>query len=307
MALPVKRTITRKDPGNGKRSMQAPARRDKDFIGLTKKVFDILEALSEHPQTPVPLEHITRSVALAKTTVHRLLYSLRTLGYVEQHPDSGGYMLAAKFFDLGRSALPYRRLSSIARPLMDNLTLRTGESCHLGVLEKRLITYIVVVESQNPYRCAAVMGDYSFTHSTALGKCMLAYLPEEEIEETVREHGLPKIARNTITNYTRLLQELARVREEGCATNVEENIDGVICIAAPIFDGTGLPIAALSVSGPAIRMELIRDAVTQEVKRVAFRLSTMLGYTEDGAATPAISASGPLRARRRPSERPEQP
>lgn len=290
MALPSKKTAVTKQSGSKKKSAgPSLAARDKNFIGLTEKVFGILEALSEHPQAAVSLDEITQSVALAKTTVHRLLYSIKQLGYVEQHPESGNYMLALKFFDLGRSALPYRRLSSMARPLMENLTLRTGESCHLGVIEKRLITYILVVESQNPYRCAAVIGEYNYTHSTALGKCLIAYLPEEEIEAIVREHGLPKIARNTITNYGRLLEELARVRKNGYASNVEENIDGVICISAPIFDGTGTPLAALSVSGPAIRMELIRDAVTEEAKRVAFRLSTMLGYTEDQPAPARIA------------------
>ena len=132
--------------------------RDKNFIALTDKVFGVLEAFSQNPKAPITLEEITQSVGLAKTTVHRLLYSMKKIGYVDQNEQSGRYMLAAKFFELGRAMLPYQRVAALARPLLENLRVRCGESVHVGVLDKGLVTYIVVLESQNPYRCAAVMG-----------------------------------------------------------------------------------------------------------------------------------------------------
>ena len=265
-------------PGNGNGSGK-PAGRDKNFIALTEKVFGILEAFSQNPQTPLSLEEVTQSVGLAKTTVHRLLYSMKKIGYVIQHIESGEYMLAPKFFDLGRAVLPYQRIASLSKPLLENLRLRCGESVHVGVLDKGLITYIAVIESQNPYRCAAVTGEFNYAHSTALGKCLLAYLEDDEIDAIIRQHGLPKLARNTLTSGTQLLEELAKIRAEGVAVNNEENIDGVICVAAPIRDQGPLPVASLSVSGPAIRMELILDAVKLEVKRVAARISGMLGHS----------------------------
>ncbi len=269
--------------------------RDKNFIGLTDKIFGVLEAFSQNPQTSVSLEEITQSVGLAKTTVHRLLYSMKKIGYVDQHEQTGNYMLAPKFFELGRRVLPYQRVASMAKPLLENLRLRCGESVHVGVLDKGLITYIAVVESPNPYRCAAVTGEYNYAHSTALGKCLLAYQPESEIEEIIREHGLPKLARNTITNGTQLIEELRKVHENGVATNIEENIDGVICVAAPILDHSGMPVAALSVSGPAIRMELLLDVIKQEVKRVSARISGMLGYPapEEGLRAPVVADGTP--------------
>jgi len=261
-----------------------PASRDKNFIALTDKIFGVLEAFSKNSRSSLSLEDITQSVGLAKTTVHRLLYSMKKIGYVDQHDLNGEYMLAPKFFELGRPVLPYQRVATAAKPLLENLRLRCGESVHVGVLDKGLITYIAVVESQNPYRCAAVAGEYSYAHSTALGKCLLAQLTESEIEDIIRDHGLPKLARNTITNGSHLIDELRRIREEGVATNIEENIDGVICVAAPIRDHSGLTVAALSVSGPAMRMELILDVIKQEVKRVGARISGMLGCpaVEDG-------------------------
>lgn len=186
--------------------------------------------------------------------------------------------------------MPYQRVVSAAKPLLENLRLRSGESVHVGVIDKGLVTYIAVVESQNPYRCAAVIGEYNYAHSTAIGKCLLADLPEAAVEDIIREHGLPKMARNTISNGTQLLQELQCVREEGVATNNEENIDGVICVAAPIRDQSGRVIAALSVSGPAIRMQVVVDGVKQEVKRVTARISAMLGWPSGENAPGAIIA-----------------
>jgi DNA-binding IclR family transcriptional regulator len=259
-------------------SLGSPTR-DKNFVALTEKVFAILEAFSSNPQSPMTLEDITRSVGLAKTTTHRLLYSMKQIQYVEQNEATGLYMLSPKFFELGRTVLPYQRVVALAKPLLESLRLRCGESVHVAMLENGLITYIAVLESHNPYRCAAIQGECSYAHSTALGKCLLSYLTEQEIEAIIRQHGLPKLARNTITSGTQLLSELQKVRAEGVAVNNEENIDGVICCAAPIWDGrTPHPVAAVSVSGPAIRMDLILECIKQEIKGVTARISGMLGY-----------------------------
>lgn len=265
--------------------------RDKNFIALTDRIFGVLEAFSRNPKEPVTLEEITQSVGLAKTTVHRLLYSMKKLGYVDQNELSGKYMLAPKFFELGRAVLPYQRVASMAMPLLENLRIRCGESVHVAVLDKGLVSFIAVLASQNPYRCAAVMGELNYAHSTACGKVLLAYLPEQQVDEVIHEHGLPKMAKNTITNGTQLLEELCRVREQDVAANIEENIDGVICVAAPVRDQSGQVVAAISVSGPAIRMEVILEGVKQEVKRVAARISAMLGCpSADGGPKPMVSA-----------------
>jgi len=257
-----------------------PSSRDKNFIALTEKVFGILEAFSSKPQSSLSLEEITRAVGLAKTTTHRLLYSMKKIGYIEQDDTTGLYMLSPKFFELGRAVLPYQRIVAMAKPLLESLRIRCGESVHVAVLDNGLLSYIAVLESHNPYRCAASQGGCDYAHSTALGKCLLAYLSEADVENIIREHGLPKLARNTITSGSQLFREFEKVRAEGVAVNNEENIDGVICCAAPIWDATtSHPIAAVSVSGPAIRMQLMQDAAKQEVKSVASRISAMLGYT----------------------------
>jgi IclR family transcriptional regulator, KDG regulon repressor len=263
--------------------------RDKNFVAATEKIFAVLEAFSQHPHSAISLEEVTQAARLAKTTVHRLLYSMQKIGYVDQHQENSNYMLSQKFFELGRDALPYQRLTSLAKPFMNALMLRFGESLHLGVLENGLVTNIAVCESQHPYRIAGVVGDSNYAHSTAMGKCLLAFLSDPELDSIIRIHGLPKRAPATITNRAQLMEELERVRRDQVATNVGENMEGVICVGAPVLNHEGKAVAALSISGPAVRMDQGMETIKKEIKRVALRLSILLGYSPDkiDAATAA--------------------
>jgi DNA-binding IclR family transcriptional regulator len=258
--------------------MAAGKEGDKNFVRVAEKVFLVIEAFGRCGHSPVTLEEVTQLTGLAKNTVHRLLYTLQKIGYIDKHPETGKYLLSLKFYELGKDTLPYQRLTVLAKPFMNALMLRFGESIHIGVLENGLVTNIAVCESQNPYRIAVVLGDSNHAHCTAMGKCLLAYLPEQELEAIVRTHGLPKKTSATITTRAVLLNELEKVRQEQVATNVGETIEGVICVGAPIFNHDGKAVAAISLSGPAIRMEPTMETVKKEMRSVGRRLSTLLGY-----------------------------
>lgn len=272
-----------------KRNEAKQVRRDKNFVASTEKIFVVLEVFSQHPHSGMSLEEITQAARLAKTTLHRLLYSMQKIGYVDQNQENGKYMLSQKFFELGRDALPYQRLTSLCKPFINTLMLRFGESVHIGVLEDGLVTNVAVCESQHPYRIAGVVGDSSYAHCTAMGKCLLAFLSDSELDEIIRVHGLPKRASATITDRAQLMEELGKARRLLVATNISENMEGVVCVAAPIFNHEGKAVAALSISGPAVRMEQELDSLKKEVKRVALRLSILLGYRPEkiGEATAA--------------------
>ena len=132
---------------------------DKNFVGVTQKVFAVLESLSQQPKAGVSLDEITSLSGLPKTTVHRLLYSMNKLEYVEQDPISNLYSLSGKFFELGTNALPYQRLMAIAKPLMQRLLLTFGESVNLAVPQPGSLMYIHVVESPKAHRVAATVGE----------------------------------------------------------------------------------------------------------------------------------------------------
>src|SRR5580658_1215760 len=254
---------------------------DKNFIAVTQRVFAVLEALSQQPKSGVPLEEITQISGLPKTTVFRLLYTMSKLGFVEQDPDTGLYALSGKFFELGTNALPYQRLTVLARPLMQTLLLSFGESVNLAVPRLGGAIYIAVAESPKPHRVAASIGGFSFLHSTSVGKCIAAYLPAETMEKQLGRHGMPPLTPTTITSRQGLEQELARVRAEGVAVDNEENAQGIICVGGPIFASGKQPIAAMSVSGPAIRMSQNLPAVKTAVREAVQTISILLGAQEE--------------------------
>lgn len=262
--------------------------RDRNVVDVGKKMFVVLEALARNPRNPPSLEEITHSVGFAKTTVYRLLNTMKEIGYVDQILPSGGYVLAQKFFELSRPAVPHQYLMPLARPWLEQLRLRTSGTVSLGILDQGSLLYLAVIESQDPYRYAMKPGDYYYAHATAMGKCLLAHLSEDEVDEVIRAHGLPRLTRNTITTGTELIGELAKVKRDGFAVNVEENADGVMCVGAPIWGPEGRPMAALSISGPLVRMQGVVDSMKNEALRVARQLSLMLGHDPEVAAQDTV-------------------
>ncbi len=250
---------------------------DKNFIGLTDKVFAVLETFSQNPRGPVSLEQITQSVSLAKTTVHRLLYSMKKLGYVDQR-SNGDYLLSKKFYSLSAATLPYQHLANLASTAFQKLVARFGESVHVAVLEKGLVVFVAVAESQHAYRCAAEVGDRNYAHSTALGKCLLAQLSPDELRAVLDQRGLPRLTPLTIVDKDKLVLELEKVRNLGYAISSGENTEGVTCVSAPVFGGDGQAVAALSVSGPTFRMQPALEALRRSVQQETAKLSLLLGH-----------------------------
>jgi DNA-binding IclR family transcriptional regulator len=267
---------------------------DKNFIAVVQRVFAVLEALSQQTKSGVPLEEITQISGLPKTTVFRLLYSMHKLGFAERDPDTGLYSLSGKFFELGTNALPYQRLTVLARPLMQTLLLSFGESVNLAVPKLGGAIYIAVLESPKPHRVAASIGGFSFLHSTSVGKCIAAYLPSEEVEKQLGRHGMPPLTKTTIVSRQDLEKELARVRAAGVAVDSEENVQGIVCVGGPIFASGKQPIAAMSVSGPAIRMSQNLAAVKTAVREAVQTISILLGSQEaprEIGEQPSVSVS----------------
>jgi IclR family transcriptional regulator, KDG regulon repressor len=260
---------------------------DKNYIEVMGKIFAVLEYFIESgsKQRPVPFSDIASALPFARTTVHRILYSLEKLGYLEKDGASGHYQLAGKFFELSGPVVHFRRLQSVAKSVMQNLLLRFGETVNLGVLDEGQVAYIEVLQSSSALRIAAMAGERNPVHSTALGKAILAYLPESEIATILEEHPLIKMTPKTITQRKHLLEHLAGVRERAVALDMEENLSGVICVAAPIFDQAGRVIAGLSISGPAPRMQPKLTQVQDEIREAASATSHMLSPS-------ALAASG---------------
>ena len=251
---------------------------DKNYIAVMGKIFSVLEYVIDRGgnQEPVAFSEIAKNLPYSRTTIHRILYSFEKLGYVEKAESTSHYRLAAKFFELTGVAVHFRQLQSIAKSVMQNLMTRHAETVNLGVLDRGQVAFIDVLQSPSSLRIAAFPGDRASVHSTALGKALLAFLPETEINAIISEQPLIKKTPQTITRKGHLLEHLASVREQGIAIDLEENLSGVTCIAAPIFDHAQRPIAAFSISGPSARMNAKLTAVKEDVRAAALIVTRML-------------------------------
>jgi DNA-binding IclR family transcriptional regulator len=220
---------------------------------------------------------ISQLVSLTQPNLERILYSLKKIGYLVQTEDEK-YKMAQKFFDLSANTVPYQYLSTLARPMFSRLLTEFGESVHISVLENGLLLCMAVAESQHAHRCAAEVGQCDYAHSTAMGKCILAYRSPEEVDAVIEQRGLPRLTPATIVDKQELLRQLEIVRAKGYAINHGEATEGVSCVAAPIFNNEGKVIAALSVSGPSFRMQTLLENLPKGVLRETKRLSLLLGY-----------------------------
>jgi IclR family KDG regulon transcriptional repressor len=257
--------------------MPRPKQADKNYIAVMGKIFTVLERFVEKgAKRDVAFSQISKELPFSRTTIHRILYSLEKLGYIEKADTSSHYRLARKFFELTGQAIHYRRLQAVSKSVMQSLLIRYGETVNLGVLDGGLVAHIEVLQSSSALRIAAFPGDRNALHSTALGKAILAFLPESEIKKILGEYPLVKKTPRTITQKAHFLEHLACVREQRVAFDVEENFAGVICVAAPIFDQTGRTIAAYSVSGPASRMSAKLNAIKNDVRAAALTVTRVL-------------------------------
>lgn len=257
-----------------RRPHRAPT--DKNFIGLTERVFTVLEVFGRHANRSMALAEIAQMVALTQPNLERILYSLKKIGYLVE-TENEKYQLAQRFFDLSANTVPYQYLSTLVRPMFSRLLAEFGESVHISILENGLLLCTAAAESQHAHRCAAEVGQCEYTHSTATGKCILAYRSPEEVDAVIEQRGLPRLTSATIVDKQELLKHLEVVRAQGYAVNNGESTEGVSCVAAPIFNSEGKAIAGLSVSGPSFRMQALEN-LPRGVMRETQRLSLLLGY-----------------------------
>jgi IclR family KDG regulon transcriptional repressor len=261
---------------------------DKNFIAVLGKAFTVVEYLIEsgNEREPVAFTEIFKELPFSRTTVHRILYSLEKLGYVEKDDVTSYYRLTAKFFNLTGPIVHFQHLQSVAKPVLQNLVFSHAETSSLAVIENGQITYIDVHQSPSALRFVSSPGDRNPVHCTALGKAILAFLPQSELNAILNKHPFVTKTPKTITSKTRFLKHLASVREQGVAFDMEENSNGVICIAAPIFDRTGQVFAACSMSGPTTRMTPKLNAVKNDIRAAALTITRMLSPLSKLAESP---------------------
>lgn len=248
-----------------------PAPASSGGVQSLERAFDLLERMAD-AGGEVGLSELSGTSGLPLPTIHRLMRTLVSCGYVRQQPNRR-YALGPRLIRLGESAS--RLLGTWARPYLARLVEETGETANMALLDGDEVVYVAQVPSRHSMRMFTEVGRRVLPHSTGVGKVLLAHTPDEQVRALLARTGMPAATEKTITTADGFLDALAHVRERGYATDDNEQEIGVRCIAVSVPDSP--TAAALSISGPAGR---VTDAATDKfvplLHEVAIDLSAAL-------------------------------
>ncbi|BAS28202.1 IclR family transcriptional regulator [Limnochorda pilosa] len=260
-------------------------------VRSVERVLDLLECFSfEQPEWT--LSDLARQTQLPTATAQRLLRTLQRRGWIQHSPHTGRYSLGLRFLELGGLVLASFRLREKAQPHLDHLSEATGHTVLLGTLSERKLVYVDRRDSTAPLRVASELGRIRPPTYGILGKLLLAHLEEREAESLLAEAPLQARATKSIVDPGCFMEELRRVRAQGYACAVDETVDGVAGVAAPIRDHTGTVVAglALLVPTPGWTDEL-RQRHVEAVVSTASRISEAMGYRADAPGSRSTAST----------------
>jgi DNA-binding IclR family transcriptional regulator len=214
------------------------------------RTFEILEIIQELDGAGV--SEIAERVDIGKSAVHNHLTTLASHEYVDK--DGGEYYIGLSFLGLGAYARNRTPIYDTAQLQVDKLAEETGELVNLLVAKNGMGIYLYQAKGENAVELDTHEGKEVKLHCTALGKAILAFRPEDEIDEILDERGLPALTSQTITDREEFHAELETIREQRYATDREERLNGLRCVAAPITDDSDRSIASISVACPVHRV-----------------------------------------------------
>ena len=250
-----------------------------ESVAAVLKVFGILQALSERPETGI--SELSVRLSMPKATVYRFLQTIMMLGYVRQEPDSERYGLTMKVYELGTKALQQPEVVDLAKHHMQILADKTGETIHLGALIESEIIYIHKVDSNHTLGMYSRIGRRAPLHCTAIGKVLMAWEHPERRALVLKGVDFMPYREKTITTISQYEDELRKVKAQGFAEDQEEFDDHIRCIGIPIFDRLNHPVAGMSISFPIFRYDDARKSeVVAMLKDASRDISTRLGCTQ---------------------------
>jgi len=254
------------------------------------RAFDILELLSRE-RHGLTLTEISNRVGLNKSTVHRILASLRERGYVEKYEDGKTYRLGLEFIELSSLYLNSLELKTEAQPILNRLSRQTDQTAFMAIMQDRDVVYIDKIETFHSLRRYKIIGQRRPLHTTSLGKALLSGLSDLEISRLYDGHEFERLTENTIDNLPALLKEVELTRKRGWAFDDHENEVGTICVGAPVYDYRNMVIAAVSIAWeadahPGVDVKQLAGAVVEAAQEISRRMGYRWNIGGSGSATP---------------------
>ncbi len=254
---------------------------DRYRVPAVEKALAILEVLAKSSDG-LGISELHAALNIPKATVFMILVTL------EQHRiihkvGAGRYAIGVRLFELGNSFVQHLDIVEKARPRLAHLMATTGLTTHLGILDDGEVLIVDKHEPNSFIRFSSYPGLRSPIHTCSLGKAMSAYLPETELEQIVKRHGMARYTSKTITDLDGFMLALADVRRQGYAIEDEEEEPNIGCIGAPVFDGSGRIAGAISVTGLISQLPPAPATVLgQAVRATADQISVELGAPGSG-------------------------
>jgi DNA-binding IclR family transcriptional regulator len=251
-------------------------------ITSVQRCLHLLRLFSEVPRSLSATE-VAKLSGLPVSTVHRFLANLEAAGFVEY--SGGRYHLGVGCFCVGHAALEQLDLRKHSLPYLRALSQHTRETVHLTVRQGLTAVYVEKLESPQQGKTLSRIGAAVPLYCTAVGKVLLAYSPQSELQALLPQLQLRRFAQNTISTTEGLERELQRVRTAGYAYDLEEHEPRIRCVAAPIWDQTGRVQASVSLTGPLERLPISRlEQLAPLIQEAGLQISRELGYEQSRQA-----------------------
>lgn len=240
---------------------------EQNTVQALDRALGLLEILSA--SGGLTLSELTEQSDQAVATVYRALVTLQAHGMVESEEPGQVWHIGSGAFRVGSAFLRRTKIAERARGAMDQLMRDTGETANLGMEAGGEVLFLAQVETYEAIRAFFPPGTKGPMHVSGIGKALLAWYPSEKVADILKRNGFQRFTSLSLSSPESLERDLARTRERGYAIDDQERADGMRCVAAPIFNAYGEPVAGLSVSGPAFRMALSDTARIGALVRTA--------------------------------------
>lgn len=220
-------------------------------------------------------------LGVARSTAHRLLSALRRRDFLMQDRPNGAYRPGSALYAIGMAAISRLDIRRIAQPVLEQLRDKTTETASLAVLEGTMVRFVECCEGTATVRIGNRAGVVRYAHASAIGKAILAALPDSDLERRYPEEELPAPTPAAISSRRALMAELAQIRRQGYALNWEESSDGVAAVAVAVRDPAGMPLGSISLAIPSMRLGSIAGvrALAPDVLEAADEIHARLRKT----------------------------
>jgi DNA-binding IclR family transcriptional regulator len=261
--------------------------RERGGIQSLERAFSILEKVARC-RDGIRLRELSKHLGLHTSTTFHLVKTMVILGYLRQMPDDKTYRIGTPLFALAAGALDEIELSSLARPVLEDLSASTGESSHFAIRSGDDIVVLARTVGTGAFQLSDRVGAVRPAHCTALGKILLAALDERQLAAYLKRRPPIALTPKTITDPSLVMREIASVRESGIAYDDSEFNIEARCVAVPVYDFTGAVRGAIGISGAVWRLSLqALEEKSRLVRAAAAKLSKEMGSADqaDSGAT----------------------